>query len=99
MYAAVRELKINSAFKDENLRRVNEQLLPQMRAIPGFIDYYLIYTEHDTEFAVALFADKKGVDAYHRVVNTLVSDAGPNLQLQAMAEGDVVAQGRVHASA
>lgn len=99
MYATVRELKIQNAFRDENLRRVNEQLLPQMRTIPGFIDYYLVYTKNDTEFAIALFADKKGADAYRKVVNELVYDARANLNLQAMAEGEVVAHGRAPASA
>lgn len=99
MYAMVRELKVKDSFRDENIRRVNEQLLPKMRAIPGFIDYYLIYAEHGVEFAVALFKDKQGADAYRTAVAEIVRDAGPNLDLQLMTEGPVVAQAHVPVTA
>lgn len=92
MYAMVRKLKVKDSFREENIRRVNDLLLPQMRAIPGFVDYYLIYAQNGVEFAFALFKDKNGADAYRNAVAQIVKDAGANLDLQFMEEGPVVAQ-------
>ena len=91
MYAIVRELNIKPAFKEENQRRVTDELLPQVREIPGFVDFYLIYTGNETEISVGLFRDKKGVEELNRIANAFVKKTAPNIHLTNAYEGEVVA--------
>lgn len=94
MYATVRELTIKPQFKDENKRRVHDELLPQFREIPGFLECYLIYGKEDTEISIGLFKDKKGADEMNRLANAFVKTISPNVHLTAMTEGEVVVESR-----
>lgn len=99
MYATVRTLKIQENFKDENRRRVHDELLEQARAIPGFIDYYLLYTGKDTEVSIGFFKDKKGADALNTLANDFVKGVAPKVELTTINEGEVVVQARTPAIA
>lgn len=90
MYAVVRELTIKPSFKEENQRRVTDELLPQVRQMPGYVDFYIIYTGNDTEISVGLFKDKKGIDELNRLANAFVKSIAPNVHLTNMYEGEVV---------
>lgn len=90
MYAIVRELNIKPAFKEENQRRVHDELLPQVREIPGFVDFYLIYTSEETEISVGLFRDKKGIGELNRLADAFVKTTAPNIHLLNKFEGEVV---------
>lgn len=94
MFASVRQLKIKKNFKDENQRRVHDELLPKLRAIPGFIDYYLIYTDKDEEVSIGFFADKNGADAMNRLANEFVKNIASHVHLDHITEGDVVVESR-----
>lgn len=99
MYATVRQLFVKKSFQDENKRRVQDELLTSVRAIPGFIDFYLIYTDKESEISVALFKDKKGADQYNQIANKFIKPFAPKLELQTMSEGEVVVQAGVPAIA
>ncbi len=97
MYATVRQLKVKPTFKDENQRRVQDELLPQFQDIPGFVDYYLIYTDKDTEVSIGICKDKKGVDAINKLANDFVKPLAPKVELSKITEGEVVVQSRTPA--
>lgn len=98
MYATVRQLKIQEAFKDENKRRVADELIPQFRQIQGFVDCYLIYTDQDTEISIGIFKDKKGADTMNRLANDFVKPLTPKVKLETMYEGEIVLQARTPAT-
>lgn len=100
MFATVRQLKIKKSFKDENAKLVQDELLPEARAIPGFVDYYLIYAADDTEISIGIFADKKGADKYNELGAKYVKDRSRgNVKLTTIFEGPIVAQSRTPATA
>lgn len=90
MYAIVRELNIKPAFKEENQRRVTDELLPKVREIPGYVDFYIIYTGKETEISVGLFRDKKGCEELGRMADAFVKTITPNVHLVNKFEGEVV---------
>lgn len=94
MYAIVRQLAIKETFKAENARRVQNEFLPKARAIPGFIDCYLIYDTKETEISIGLFRDKKGCDEFNRVASEFVKSNESNVTLTSVTEGEVVVQSR-----
>lgn len=94
MYAIVRQLKINESFKDENKRRVHDELLPQVQAIPGFVDYYLIYTDKQTEVSFGVFKDKKGADTLNKIASDFVKTVAPKVEIQTVTEGEIVLEAR-----
>lgn len=99
MYATVRTLKIQESFKEENRRRVFDELLEQFRTIPGFIDYYLVYTSKDIEVSIGFCKDKKGVDAMNKMANDFVKGVAPKVELASIYEGEVAVQARTPAIA
>lgn len=100
MFATVRQLKIKKSFRDENAKLVHDELLPEMRAIPGFVDYYLTYAGDDTEISIGIFANKKGADAFNEIASKFVKDqTGGNVKLTTIYEGPVAVQSRTPATA
>lgn len=100
MFATVRQLKIKKSFQDENAKLVQNELLPEARTIPGFVDYYLVYADEETEMSIGIFADKKGADAYNELAGKFVKDRlRGNVKLTTIFEGPIVAQSRTPAPA
>ncbi len=99
MYATVRLLKCKQSFKDENERLVREQLVPDIKAIPGFIDYYLIYGEKDTEYSIGIFKDKKGAEAMNKLAGDFVKKHAADVEITTITEGEVVVHPRALAHA
>lgn len=100
MYATVRQLKIKKAFREENARLVEEDLLPQARTIPGFVDYYLVYTDNETEISIGVFQDKKGAERFNEAANKFVREKlSGNVRLSTIHEGSVAVQSRAPAIA
>ena len=99
MYATVRQLKFDESFKDESKRLAQRELLPKLREIPGFIDYYLIFTtEKEIGYSVGLFSDKKGCEIMNKVSNDFLKEWKPKVKIEKMTEGEVVLQARFPAT-
>lgn len=100
MFATVRQLKIKQSFQGENAKLVHDELLPEARTIPGFVDYYLIYADSETEMSIGIFSDKKGADKFNEIASKFVKDRlRENVQLTKIYEGPVVAQTRTPTTA
>lgn len=96
MFATVRYLKVEKSYRDENIRRVHDELLPEIQAIPGFIDYYLVYTDNETEVSIGVFKDKKGADQLNALAGQFIKNK-PSVKLTTVHEGPVVVRSRMPA--
>ncbi len=65
MYASVRRHKIDSG--PEVARRVNEELVPRISNITGFLAYYVIDTGEGVLASVSVFETKEGEEESNRV--------------------------------
>ena len=100
MFATVRQLKLKKSFQEENAKLVQDELLPEARKIPGFVDYYLVYADNETEMSIGIFADKAGADKYNEIAGKFVKDRSRgNVKLTTIFEGPIVAQSRTPATA
>ena len=99
MYATVRQLKYEESFKDEAKRLTQRELLPRLREIPGFIDYYLIFTEKGAGFSIGVFTDKKGCQTMNTLAGDFVKEWTQNkVHVEKMTEGEIVLTTRTPAA-
>ena len=63
MYASIRQSKAKAGAADELARRIKEEALLIISAVPGFRAYYVIYAPDDTVTAISIFDDREGAVA------------------------------------
>ena len=90
MHAVIRHYKANSQLFDELERRTDE-VETVIRAVSGFVSYYLVRTEDGGGFSVSVFEDKTGTDESIRVAADWVRQNVP----QAAGSPPEVMEGRV----
>ena len=69
MYASIRQGKAKAGMADELARRIKEEAVLIISAVPGFRAYYVIYAPDDTVTAISIFDDYAGaVEANNRLL-------------------------------
>jgi hypothetical protein len=69
MYASIRQSKAKAGMSDELARRLKEEAIAVISAVPGFRAYYVIYAPDDTVTAVSIFDDHAGaVESNNRLL-------------------------------
>jgi hypothetical protein len=78
LYAVLRTRTVKAdASIDELTAAMREGVLPIVRAIPGFVEYYVIQNADTRErTGVSVFADKEGADESTRVVGEFLASSG-----------------------
>src|SRR5579864_739062 len=94
MYAAVREYKFDAKDTEEIDRKVQEILVPQLKKLSGFVDYYWIDTGHGSGASMTIFKDEAGVKESIRAAAEFVQRELPSK----VGKPDVI-QGEVKAAA
>jgi heme-degrading monooxygenase HmoA len=90
MHAVIRHYRGNSQLFDELERRTAE-VETVIRAVSGFVSYYLVRTEDGGGLSVSVFEDKAGTDESIRVAADWVRENVP----QAAGSPPEVIEGRV----
>ena len=65
MYASIRKYK-NVTDVDEAIKRINEEFVPIVSGVPGFIAYYVVGSGEGVVTSVNIFEDKSGVQESNR---------------------------------
>ena len=65
MYASIRKYK-NVTDADEAIKRINEEFVPIVSGVPGFIAYYVVNSGEGVVTSVSIFEDKSGVQESNR---------------------------------
>ncbi|MBC5806164.1 MAG: hypothetical protein DLM53_09020 [Candidatus Eremiobacter antarcticus] len=93
MYAAVREYKFDPKDTAEIDRKVQEILVPQLKKLPGFVDYYWIDTGDGSGASMTICKEEAGVKESIRVAAEFVQR-----ELPSKIGKPVVIQGEVKAA-
>jgi heme-degrading monooxygenase HmoA len=59
MYMTMRQYRVQPGQVDEVARRVDDDWLGKVRALPGFISYHVFKADEDRLISVATFLDEK----------------------------------------
>ncbi len=78
MYAVVRQYQFDSNDTEEIDRKVQEILVPQLKKLSGFVDYYWIDTGKGTGASMTIFKDEAGVEESVRVAAEFVQRELPS---------------------
>jgi hypothetical protein len=62
MYVSIRRAKTQDYASDEIVRRVSEDLLPQLRVIPGFVSYDILMLENEALMTISVFDSKAAAE-------------------------------------
>ncbi len=66
MYTSIRRYKIGAGSMDELMQIVNEGAVPIIRAVPGFIAYYVLDAGEDVIASISVFENQAGADESNR---------------------------------
>jgi hypothetical protein len=77
MYASIRRYKTESA--KEVARLVNEEFVPQIKNLPGFLAYYVIDTGEGMMASISVFETKDGAEESNRMAASWVKQSLPGL--------------------
>lgn len=58
MYASLRRIKCVSGKTHEVARRIEEQFVPRLRAMDGFVGYYFVDTGNDEVASISIFQNQ-----------------------------------------
>ena len=73
MYASIRRYKVKNINDfDEIIRRSQQDFVPLIKQVPGFIAYHLINTGNDTVVTFSLFHNQAGADESTRLATNWV---------------------------
>jgi hypothetical protein len=93
MYAVIRRYEgIDPAVVPDIGRSVNENLLPAMSGIPGFVAYYALEEGNGVIASISIFQDRSSADEGARVFAdpARASDARPLLTTAQVTRGEVL---------
>ena len=76
MYVTVRRYKIASGSSAELKRRIQQEFLPIVSKLPGFIEYFWMSAGENEMFSVNVFRDRAGAE---ESVRAAADYAGKNL--------------------
>jgi quinol monooxygenase YgiN len=62
MYASTRRIKCKPGKAQEVAQRIEEQFVPQMRTVAGFVGYYLVDVGDDEISSISIFQNQAGAE-------------------------------------
>jgi hypothetical protein len=75
MHATIRRYEsVDAARTNEVVGKVNETLVPQLRNLPGFVDYYLIEAGNGALSSVGVFDTSEQAEASSKLVAKWIND-------------------------
>jgi heme-degrading monooxygenase HmoA len=74
MYVAVRRYKIAPGTTAELIRRIQQEFLPIVSKVPGFIEYFWTSAGENEMFSVNVFTDRSGAEESVRAAADYVRD-------------------------
>ena len=93
MYVTIRSRRMVSGSVDELMRKIDEGLVPIVRAAPGYVAYYAIDSGGGVVSAVSVFEDETTAKASNRLAERWIRE---NLNPMVPGEPQVIS-GRVMA--
>ena len=63
MYSIVREYLVEPKKSEEFAHRLQNEFLPEIKSIPGFVAYYLVCIDPNRCMTINIFSDKAGAEA------------------------------------
>lgn len=98
MYAAIRRYNAFDGAAATIATRVNEEFLPRIRQMPGFVGYYVVNGGDGTLVSVSLFESRAGADESTRMATAWVHERLGHLIKTApvISTGEVVAMAESH---
>ncbi len=61
-YAAIRQYRVNPEKTEQLVGLVQEQLVPRIKALAGFVDYHLVCAQDGTLASIGIFEDQAAMD-------------------------------------
>jgi antibiotic biosynthesis monooxygenase len=91
MYVAIRRQKIQSGLIDEAVRLVEEELVPIISSVPGFVEYDVVQVGEDVGITISVFETQEQAEESNRraaewVKTHLVPLAAGPLEIVAVGE-------------
>ncbi len=77
MHAVIRHYRVDSDRSEELIRLVEEQLVPLVEKVPGFVAYYLVDTGEGTIASMTIWENRVGQEECYRLTEEWVKE---NLQ-------------------
>lgn len=95
MYVSIRRYKTGADQVDEVMRRVEEEFLPLVSKVPGFVKYYGVDAGDGMLAFINLFQDEGGAEESNRLASAWVKENLPMLypQPQDIAVGKMTVEG------
>jgi hypothetical protein len=90
VYAAIRRYHTDPASLDEVVRRVNEEFVPMISDMPGFVAYVALNAGQGEYGTVSVFEDQASAEESNRAAEEWVKQTGL-LPAPEFAAGEVVA--------
>ena len=66
MYVAIRRLKAQPGSIDEAVRRVENELVPILSSVPGFIEYDMVQVGEDVGLTISFFETQEQAEESNR---------------------------------
>src|SRR5213595_2311039 len=66
MYAAIRQAKAKTGTAEELTRRIEDEAIPIISDVEGFMAYYVVYAPDDTVTAISVFNNHAGAEEANR---------------------------------
>jgi len=92
MYVAIRRLKAQPGSIDEAVRRVENELVPILSSVPGFIEYDMVQVGEDVGLTISFFETQEQAEESNRRAADWVKQ---NLAPLAAGPHEIVAVGEV----
>jgi heme-degrading monooxygenase HmoA len=92
MYMVIRRLKIRPGLFDEAVRLVENELLPLLRSMPGFVEYELLHIGEDEGLTISVFETQEQVEESNKRAAEWVK---PRAAQFAAGPYEIVTQGSV----
>ena len=95
MYAVIRKYQFDQGISEELDRKVRELFVPQLKTIPGFVNYYWLESGDGTGASLSVFQDKSGAEESVRLAARFVEQhlAGLPVTSPEVTAGEVQAYG------
>lgn len=95
MYATLRLYELDESYdKKEITRNVRDELLPQLRQVPGFVDYFRFEAKDGTIVTFGIYRDKQSAERASEIVNRFNKRIRSDVMLTALHEGPIDVQSR-----
>jgi len=75
----MRRIKCAPGKAHEVAQRIEEQFVPQMRTVPGFLVYYLVDVGNDEVSSISIFQNQAGADAANQKAGAWVKQSLGNI--------------------